>query len=145
MVHHLQIDFVLCASLGSILGIFVRFLTHRAVLFALARVLVTKPREFDSIRDRVPLEIEHRVNRLNLDPPVALLERIPNQIAIVSVPNNELVTILNVCILERNLAHYSLENVSVSTGSFLLLLHELTLLMCLQLQHIELLLVSFGV
>lgn len=40
---------------------------------------MAKPREFDSITDWVPLEVEHGVDGLNLDPPAALLQGIANQ------------------------------------------------------------------
>ena len=75
---------------------------------------MTQPCKFDSITGWIPLEIEHGVNRLNLYPPTACLEGISYQARIVSISNNEFVTVFYVCIFKRYLAHCSLEHIVVS-------------------------------
>lgn len=83
------------------------------------------------------------MNRLNLDPPAPLLQSIPDQVAVIAVADNELVTIFHVGVFERDLAHSPFKNVGVSPPS-LLLLSQLVLLVLLQLQHVQLLVVSFS-
>ena len=48
---------------------------------------------------------------LDLDPPASLLERVADQARVVPVPDNELVAVLHVGILEGDLADGTLENV----------------------------------
>jgi hypothetical protein len=52
----------------------------------------------------LPLEVEHTVDRLNLDPPAASLHGLANQIWIVAIGYDVLVAIFDVCILKGNFA-----------------------------------------
>ena len=56
------------------------------------------------------------MDRLDLDPPIALLEGIPDQVRIVAVAYDELVAVLNVGVFERDFAHGSFEHVGVATA-----------------------------
>ena len=63
---------------------------------------MAKPTKLDPIRDRLPLEVEHRVNWLNLNPPRSPLKGPPDESRVVSVDDYKLVTILNICVFEWN-------------------------------------------
>ena len=87
-------------------------LTRRLVLhllplnIALLLVLmVAKSRKLDTPTGRLPFEVESGVNRLNFDPPRSFLDGLPNQSRIISTPNYEFVTVVNICIFEGNLGH----------------------------------------
>ena len=79
----------------------------------------------------MPLEVEHGVNRLDLDPPIALLHRLSYQLRVVTWSHDEFVAILYICILKRNLGllfvgFYRISiQVSILLGEWLLLSHGL--------------------
>ena len=111
VVHHLQAELVLHRRpMLLFLALLERFLAHGALL-AHARVCVTQPRELYPVAHWVPLEVEHGVDGLDLDPPAPLLERVPDQARVVPVPDDELVAVLHVGVLEGNLADGALEDV----------------------------------
>ena len=73
VIHHLQAELVLRRGPALLLlALFDRLLAHRTLL-ANAGVCVTEACKLDPITDWIPLEIEHRVDGLNLDPPASLL------------------------------------------------------------------------
>ena len=73
VIHHLQAELVLRRGPALLLlALFDRLLAHRTLL-ANARVCVTEACKLNPITDWVPLEIEHRVDGLNHDPPAPLL------------------------------------------------------------------------
>ena len=77
--------------------------------------------ELQSGREGLPLEVEHRVDRLDLNPPRASFERLPNEARVVPWHDDELVAVLDVRILERNLAYMLLPSLSAHRGDDLLL------------------------
>ena len=73
VIHHLQAELVLSRGPALLfVALFDRLLAHRSLL-ANAWVCVTEACKLYPITDWVPLEIEHRVDGLNLDPPASLL------------------------------------------------------------------------
>ena len=117
VIDHLQADFILhllvCIA-ASIFRIFLRkFLAHCGSTWRLVSFLndlMTEASKFNAIANWIPLEVEHRVDWLYFDPPIASRQSFPDQTRIVAVANYELVAILNVCILKRNLADSSAEH-----------------------------------
>lgn len=51
-----------------------------AIAFAGLRLLGTESLEFDALRDRLPLEVKHRVHRLYFNPPISFFHRFPDQL-----------------------------------------------------------------
>ena len=94
-------------------------MSNRALILVLAGILVTKSCKFNSIRGRKPLEVEHRVNRLDLNPPAALLKSQSDDIRVISIANDELVAVLNIGVFKWNLANGTLEDICVSTLALL--------------------------
>ena len=78
------------------------------------------------------------MHRLNLDPPTALRKRFPDQTRIVTVANDELVTILDVSILKWDLADCTFEDIGVPALALLLEALLGGLLMRLELHSVEL-------
>ena len=76
--------------------------------------------------------------RLNLDPPTALRKCFPDQTRIVTVANDELVTILDVSILKWDLADCTFEDIGVPALALLLEALLGGLLMRLELHSVEL-------
>lgn len=76
--------------------------THAIVLtmFGLSSGESVEP---DSVRQRLPSEIEERVHWLYLDPPAASLKSLSDELRIITGHHNVLVTVLDIGILERNL------------------------------------------
>ena len=63
-----------------------------------------EPFKLDSIGDRLPFKIEHRMHRLYLDPPIPPVQGMPDKLRIISRKHNELIAIFDVRILKRNSA-----------------------------------------
>ena len=66
-------------------------------------LLGTEPFKLDTLWNRLPFEVEHRVHRLYLDPPVSFFLLPPNQHWIVAWRHNEFIAVLDICILKRYL------------------------------------------
>ena len=66
-------------------------------------LLGTQSFEFDTLWDRLPLEVEHRVHRLDFDPPVSFFHGPPNQHWIVTWRHDKFIAIFDVCVLKRYL------------------------------------------
>ena len=77
VIDHLLVDFVL-GGRPCVSSLLAWLLTHGA-LFALSGVLVTESRKLYPVRDRIPLHVEHRMDRLDFDPPVSLLESVADE------------------------------------------------------------------
>ena len=116
---------------------FSRPVTNRRLILILVRVHVPKPRKLDPVGYGQPLKVEHRVDRLNLDPPAALLQRESDDVRVVAVANDKLVAVLNVCVLEGDLADGALEDVGVAALALLKALLG-SFLVGLELQRVEL-------
>jgi hypothetical protein len=72
-------------------------------------VVMTKHAEFKPPRERLPLKVKHAMDRLDLDPPASPTKRFPDQITIIAMTNNELIAVLDIGILKRNLRDCPLE------------------------------------
>ena len=73
VIHHLQAELVLRRWPALFFLALLNWLLAHCALLSYARVGMTEARELNPITDRIPLEIEHRVDGLNLDPPASLL------------------------------------------------------------------------
>ena len=87
--------------------------------------------ELDSVRDRLPLEVEHGVNRRNLYPPLSPFKSLANQIGVVASDNDVLVAILNIRIGKRNLGAFALRSLDLFYRLLNILLLKLNLLLLL--------------
>lgn len=63
---------------------------------------ITQIFEVNSLGKRLPFEIEHAMNGLDLYPPASSLHRLPNQYGIVTMRDYILITIFHVSILKWN-------------------------------------------
>ena len=116
MVHHLAAVFALNRSILLIFCVFLYWcLTHCSflLLFPITLCKMTETCKFYTITNGVPLEVKHRVNWLDFNPPATRLQCIPDKPWVVSIADNELVAVFHVGILERYLANSSFEHVSV--------------------------------
>lgn len=77
-----------------------RHVMAHAILFPWFLLHGTQPLKPDSTGCRLPLEVEHWMNRWNLDPPGPPLECFPDELRIITWADDELVAVLNVCILK---------------------------------------------
>ena len=138
MVHHLQANFVLDLR-RHIFCLLHRLLPHSAVtLLALALVYMAESRKLNPVRCRVPLEVEHGVDGLDLNPPTSLLHGCSDEIRVVAVADDELVAILSVCIFEGNLTDCPFEDIRDFAPTTALLLLGLYLkLVLLELHGVE--------
>ena len=89
--------------------------------------MVTESGKLDTVRDWIPFEVKHGVNRLYLNPPASLLQGISNQVRIVSIADDKFVAVFNIGIFKRNLAHGPFEHIVC----FSTLCQSLMLLNCL--------------
>ena len=116
VIDHLAAHFVLRVTRCPILRVlFSQLLSHggassRLVPLVDVRDLVTKSGKLDPITHRVPLEVEHGVNRLNLDPPRPGSQCFSDRVGIVAIPDYELVAVLDVGVLEGDLADGAAEH-----------------------------------
>ena len=74
---------------------------------------MAKSRELDTIADRVPFEIKHRVHWLDFNPPAALFECISDQTRVIPVPYDELVAVFDVGIFKWYLADSALKHIRI--------------------------------
>ena len=63
---------------------------------------VSKPLEFDTVGSRLPFEVEHGVDGLNLDPPVSSVHGLSYESAVITLVYDKLIAVLNIGILEGN-------------------------------------------
>ena len=94
----------------------------------------------DSIRHRLPFQVEHGVHRLDLDPPAAPFQGFSDQSGVISTGHNELITVFDIGILEGNLRLLLLFAVQVRVGPFALYylsLLDLNLRVLLWIQHLD--------
>ena len=66
---------------------------------------MAEPAKLDPRGDRLPLEVEHGVDWLDFYPPRPPLEGSPDQSRVVSIHDDKLVTVLDVCVLKRDSTH----------------------------------------
>lgn len=79
MIDHLQTKFVLNRRSMLLFLAFLDWLLTHCSFLTHTWVCMAKSSEFYPIADRVPFEVEHRMNRLNLDPPTSLLQCVSYQ------------------------------------------------------------------
>ena len=92
-------------------------------LWLFVGIVMAESAKFNAVTHRIPLEVKHGVNGLNLDPPVTLLQGVSDQVAVVAVADDELVAVLNVGVFERNFANRALKDgiLSAPHCSFILI------------------------
>ena len=66
-------------------------------------VLAIKPLVANASAGRLPLEVEERVNGLDLYPPVSSFHRFAYEVGVVTRADDELIAVLHVSIFKRNL------------------------------------------
>lgn len=110
MVHHLfQICFITLPIPTSITSSYIRtkcstklWTTHRSY-FSLLWFHRAQSLKFDASRKWLPFEVKHWVMRWNFNPPIPPLQGFSYKTRIITRSDNELVTVLNIGIWERNL------------------------------------------